>query len=435
VKPSSPLQSLRGSALAVTILFTMVCAMLAFAVLRWSVTERRLNSRAMLWLAARNAAEGVAEYGFSQVRNDFETKATPGSFKPGLANALNVPNASVFTGSSVVTGAWNASTNPNGMELIGGPVVQIPSGSGQYYVDPNNYNNQFDPLKSKWIFRQDVQIIARATVTAPTGLPITHYVTETISIRGAPLFAHAIFYTGDLELAPGPQMDIYGPVHSNGSMYFSNQSDADGLNFHGPVTCVGNIYHAWMSSSAAAQGAGSETLGQNPVSFINSAGAQVNMKASTASTSWKDSTMGASNAVSGATALRALVTPTVSSSFRQYAAATWNGNLLTGASGIMPYNPIAFNQVIDASGNRPDPHVLIDAPVTPATSDPYYSPKMEVEAQKKAMQAGLYIKVAVSAAGSATISLYGPPGSAPAGALSSQIGPNGGYLLNPPHQR
>ena len=100
-----------------TILFTMVCALLAFSVLRWSMTERRLNSRSARWLAVRNAAEGVAEYGFSEVRNDFETKSTPGIYKPGTANALILPNASVFAGSSVVTGALSTG-NPNGMELI-----------------------------------------------------------------------------------------------------------------------------------------------------------------------------------------------------------------------------------------------------------------------------------------------------------------------------
>jgi hypothetical protein len=428
-KPPSP--SERGSAIAVALLFTMICAMLAFSILQWSVTERRLNARGGLWLAARNAAEGVAEYGFSQVRNDFDTKSTPGSYRPGTPNALNLPNASVFAGSNVVTGALSSS-NPNGMELLAGPVVQIPTGSGLCYVDPNDFNNQFDPLKGKWVFRQDIVVLARASVMPVSGAPITHYVTETISVRGAPLYAHAIFYSGDLEIAPGPQMDIYGPVHSNGSMYVSSQGNAVGLGFHGPVTCVGNIYHAWLSSSAAAQGSGGEALGQTPVTFLNPSGTQTNMKATTANTSWKDSTMGASYGVSGAANLQALVTPAVSTSFRQYAKATWGGNLQTGASGIMPYNPVSFNQVIDAAGNHPDPYVMIDVPTPPAVSDPYYAPKMEVETQKKSMQAGLYIKVVVDSAGTATLSLYGPANSAPTGTPSSQIGPNGGLQLIPP---
>lgn len=412
-----------------TILFTMVCALLAFSVLRWSMTERRLNSRSARWLAVRNAAEGVAEYGFSEVRNDFDTKSTPGSYKPGLANALNLPNASVFAGSSVVTGALSTS-NPNGMELIAGPVMQIPNTGATYFVDPNDYANQFDPLKGKFVFRQDIQIIARASVTDTNGSPITHYVTETISVRGAPLFAHAIFYNGDLEINPGPQMDVYGPVHTNGNLFVSNQSDSGGLNFHSPVTCAGNVYHSWASTASAAQ-EGGQAIGQNPVTFLNASGGQTNMKATSATSSWKDSTMGASNGVSGTANLKALVTTSVSTSFRQYAASAWGGNLLTGASGILPYNPISFNQVIDASGNHPDPSVMIDPPAPPLTTDPYYTAKMEVEAQKKSMLSGLYIKVVVSG-GAATISMYGHAYSAPTGTPTAQVGPNGGLLLNPP---
>ncbi len=428
MKPSFLPNSPRGSALVVTIMFTMVCALLAFSVLRWSISERRFNQREGLWLAARNAAEGVAEYGFSQVRNDFMTQSTPGVYRPGTANALNLPNASVFTGTNVVTGALSTS-NPNGMELIAGPVAQIPSTGATYWVDPNDYANQFDTMKGRWVFRRDIVILARATVTSGSGSPITRYMTETVSVRGAPLFAYAIFYNGDLELNPAPQMDIYGPVHCNGNI-FPAALDTNGLNFHGPVTCAGNIYHAWANANPAGQQGGA--VGQEKVTFITTAGTQVSMKASTSSTSWKDSTVGASDGVAGLSNLTPLVTPTAKTAFLQYAAATWGGNVQTTANGVLPYNPVSFNQVIDASGNHPDPSVMIDAPSTPATSDPYYEAKASVELEKKSMQAGLYIKVVTTAAGTATVSIYGPANSAPAGTASSSIGPNGGLLLNPP---
>jgi len=408
----------------------MICALLAFSVLRWSFGERKLNTRSALWLASKNAAEGVAEYGFSQVRNDFETTASPGSYKPGQANALNLPGASIFANSSVVTGAWSTS-NPNGMELIAGPITTIPSSGATCYIDPNDYNNQFDPLKGKWVLRRDIVVIARASVKPPTGLPITHYMTETISVRGAPLFAYAVFYNSDLELSPGPQMDITGPVHCNGNIFAAGENSG-GLNFKGPVTCAGNIYHAWASSASAGQGSGSETLGQTPTTFLTAAGTQVSMKASSANTSWKDSTMGASYGVSGAANLVPLVTTAVTTSFLQYSAATWGGNLQTSANGVLPYNPVSFNQVIDSAGDHPNPSVMIDPPSTPAPSDPYYTAKETVESEKRSMQAGLYIKISVPSSGAPTVSFYGPANSAPTGTLSSNIGPNGGLLLIPP---
>jgi hypothetical protein len=104
----------------------------------------------------------------------------------------------------------------------------------------------------------------------------------------------------------------------------------------------------------------------------------------------------------------------------------------TTANGVLPYNPVSFNQVIDAAGNHPDPSVMIDAPAPPATSDPFYDAKTAVELEKKSMQAGLYIKVVTTTAGTATVSIYGPANSAPAGTPAANIGPNGGLLLNPP---
>lgn len=422
--------STRGSALAVTIIFTLICALLAFAVLRWSVTERRLNLRGALWLAARNAAEGVAEYGFAQIRNDFETSSAPGSYRPGQANALNLPNASVFAGTNVVTGALSSS-NPNGMELIAGPITKVPTGSSTYWVDPNDYANQFDPMKGRFVFRRDIVVLARATVTTPGGAPVTQYLTETVSVRGAPLFAYAIFYNGDLELTPGPQMDIYGPVHCNGNIFPAGEN-AGGLNFHGPVSCAGNIFHAWASANSAGQQDGGTAVAQTPVTFLTPAGTQFNMKATTAGTSWKDSTMGASYGVSGLSNLNALITPSITASFLQYAAAKWGGNLQTSANGVLPYTPVSFNQVIGAGPTYPNPTVMIDPPSPPSTGDAYYAGKTAVEAEKRSMQAGLYIKVTVPASGTPTLSLYGPANSAPAGTPSSQIGPNGGLLLTPP---
>ena len=95
-----------------------------------------------------------------------------------------------------------------------------------------------------------------------TGRPITAYVTEKVSIRGAPLFAHAIFYSdNDLEASPGPVLDVYGPVHVNGNMFPMAQgtvetSTANSVNFRGPVSVTGNLYHSWASEKTIAQGRG-----------------------------------------------------------------------------------------------------------------------------------------------------------------------------------
>ena len=431
------MKSSRGSALVTVIIFAGVLIILAGAVLRWSLTERRLNNRSAYWIEARSAAEAMAEYGFAQVRNQFDGQATPPTFQPGSGNELALPPTSFFSGSRVDTTTYSSS-HPTGLELIGGPANVVPV-SSMFYIDPNDPANQYDPMKGLWILRRDITVLAKASVLPPSGqgAPVTAYIAETISVRGAPLFAHAIFYAkDDLEIFPGPQMDIYGPVHVNGNIFVSGQSSSAGLTFHGAVSATGGIFHAWSDVNGASHGAGNETLGQNPVRFVSADGtSEINLNLTGSSTGWMDSTTGLDNGVSGLSNLQALVTPAVTTAFRQKAVQEWGGNLQTGAMGVQTYNPIAFNEVIgtDSSGNpvTADPHTLIEPPATPSTSDPYYSAKEQIEQQKYSTQAQLYVQVTLSSPTpgtppTATITLYGPSSS------STGTGPNNYVALTAP---
>jgi hypothetical protein len=470
--PASALPSRRqrGSAFITVAIFTTILLLVAASIITWSTSERRLNSRNGYWLEARNAAEAVAEYGFSQVRNEFASEGTPPSFNPTLSTALVLPPLSFFTNSDIDTNT-NSSTDPTSLQLVGGTIQDVPASGALYYVDPNNPANNTDPLKGQWVFRRDIAVMARASAVPPSnGTPFTAYVTEKISVRGAPLFAHAIFYANnDLELFPGPTMNIYGPVHCNGNIFLS---PTNGVSFYGPVSCTQNLYHAYANSNTLSWGTGNQSLAQGPVNFSTSAGTLVNLDGNGLSTGWNDSTMGADNGLSGLSALSALVTTTTSTAFRQYASQTYfNGMLQTGSMGVQSYNPVAFTEDIGpynvAGGTGPSPHAIIEPPFPTASlsssalTAAQQANLTQINQQKLSEQAGLYITVTVSpltvansasnstvtiltttnsaggtptppANSAATIAFYGPAGSAPAGTPASMIGPNGGILLNPP---
>lgn len=444
-----------GGAFITVMMFTMVMFLLAGSILGWSLTERRLNNRAAVWLEARNAAEAAAEYGFAQIVSQFNSYATPPSFTPGGSNALVAPPAAFFSGGHVNTAAYSTS-NPTGIELIAGGITTVPSTGSLFFVDPANPDNARDTMINKWVFRRDVQVLARATVVPSVGSPITSYVTQKVSIRGAPLFAFAIFYSAnDLEASPGPVLDIYGPVHVNGNMFPLAQGSVEtgspnSVNFHGSVTMTGDLYHAWATTTLAAQGRGysssssvldGEPLGYDPVTFANAAGTQVALKGTDGI--WKDSTMGSRSQLFTDSQGRYTDTTTpaieqlktkLSADFRSYASQTWGGKLQTAAHGVQAYHPISFSQAIDSGGTLPNPHSIIDPPTPPTSGDPYFSAKQEVETQKFANQAGLYIQVAVTpgtagAPDTATVTLYGPANSAPTGTPAADIGPNGGIRL------
>ena len=460
MKPFSPSfasRSDRGSALVTVLIFSFVLLTLAGSVMQWSVTERRLNSRSANWLEARNAAEAALEYGSFQVAQAFNTKMNP-TFDANGTNPVSFPSSlatSFFSGSNVSTSS---------VVVQAGLVRRVPNATSLYYVDPLDPNNRFDPLANRYVFRRDVKILSKATVTSMSGgAPVTSYIEETVSVRGTPLFAYAIFYSGnDLEFGESPQMDIYGPVHVNGNLFVGPVGTA-ALTFHGPVTASGNVFHAWRGTTTTAQEGNNTINATTAVNFSTdgtTTGVTSNMRAVPAaggSPIWNDSTGGADSSTNGLSALIALVTPAANTTFSQFASQTWHGNLQTAAMGITAYNPMGFSEVVaqdsvthadiyasdpladDGSkvgtgagyGHGYGPHSLIE-PAMPlvASTDTYKSVKDSIEQQKFADKSGLYVKVVVTpVAGSAdtmTPYLYGDPHS---GTGAGTDGPNGGKLL------
>jgi len=68
-----------------------------------------------------------------------------------------------------------------------------------------------------------------------------------LKIYQVPIFQFGVFYQGNLEISPGANMKVFGPVHTNGSAFFRapNSVPDASLQFQGPVTATGKIYH-WM---------------------------------------------------------------------------------------------------------------------------------------------------------------------------------------------
>ncbi|MGI0480209.1 hypothetical protein ACN4EE_05400 [Geminocystis sp. CENA526] len=61
-----------------------------------------------------------------------------------------------------------------------------------------------------------------------------------VKSRLIPMFQFAAFYTGDLEILPGPNMTLSGPVHTNGDLYLGSDNT---LRIRGQVTTVRDIFN------------------------------------------------------------------------------------------------------------------------------------------------------------------------------------------------
>lgn len=65
--------------------------------------------------------------------------------------------------------------------------------------------------------------------------------------RLVPLFQFAAFYNKDLEILPGPNMFLAGPVHTNGNLYLDSGNT---LTINGQVTTARNLYRGRKNNSS-----------------------------------------------------------------------------------------------------------------------------------------------------------------------------------------
>ncbi len=356
MKKKQNLGSKRGGTIVAVFVISTAMALVVAGILSHSLTERRVNSRHELRLISKNASEAIAEYGFAQLRHKFDnrTNFSMQSLKPGTADALDLPGQALF--GSVLDREQS--------EIVGGTIPDYPT--QLTFIDPNDPANEFDPLKGQAVYARNIGLYAKAVVNDPRGgTPIVSYVSQKLQVRDAPLFAHAIFYNLDLEISPGPKMEIHGPVHTNGDLYLQG---IGGVDFYYPVSTAGDMYYGWGTDKRAAQGSGGERLQTGHVEFMNRYGQLKSMKVNG---NYMDSNL---------------------SNWREYASNRWNGNLLTQEHGVEIYKPAAFPdyQPDNPNTHAYDPvnsgHALIEPPL--ASSHPDYDP--EIEKQKLSTQAGLY---------------------------------------------
>ena len=62
-----------------------------------------------------------------------------------------------------------------------------------------------------------------------------------VRAREIPMFQFAAFYKDDLEILPGPTMNLNGPIHTDGSLYLGGNNN-NGLNINGQVTVAGQLF-------------------------------------------------------------------------------------------------------------------------------------------------------------------------------------------------
>jgi hypothetical protein len=365
----------QGSALVLVLVIAGASGLVVSSLTGLAMTERRFNDDSRLIIEAKEAAEAAVECGFAQLVGRFQKQTafpvnalSPTSGKPLVLTSdfyQLFQNGAGSTESQVRMPAYPYSaTAPWGThdtELIGG---LVPPGEWKF-IDGRVPGNEFDPLRDKLVFIREIEVLGKATVEdRARGYRYVAHVGQSLQIRDAPLFAHAIFYNMDMEIAPGPQMTVRGSVHSNGDMFIQA---GNSLGFYRNVSATGRVYHGPNPAIP-------KSREQGGVTFPNGLGQQVAMKAGS---NWIDSRM---------------------DDFASLASNRWNGNLQGYEHGIQKHNPVAIEDYVpdDPSTGANELRNYAYQIIQPLRSpNGLNTDQMEVERQKFSYKAGLVIHLEV----------------------------------------
>ncbi len=347
----------RGSVIVISIIFTTVLGIVASSLLSYTMSERRLNQRSLMRYESKDAAEALLEYAASELSVRFQADLNFSTTQ------LTTTPITTHTSRFSTLFADTSGTNWTNVDTATrGLWVSQTSESGRRYVDPNNPENEYDPLRGQWVSVQAVRMLARGKAINTGGLTIQIHATQLFEIRESALFNYAIFYNLPMEFHPGPSFTISGPVHSNDDCHLTEG---------GTITFLGTF------STAGTFTAGATTTGRpsgRRISFAT--GVDDNSDGVV-------DTLSLINPTVDGTALTTYVDTFLNSrdsnyEFANTASQLWRGYVQDASMGVQVQNPPGIL-------TGPQAHDLIEAPDAsgPAT----------VEKQKYSNKAGLYFVV------------------------------------------
>ena len=227
--PSFIKKDTTGSALVAVMIFATLILLLSGSLLQYTSNERRLNEDNQLLLRARNEAENLSLYAAEQLTQKlYRNRSASLQAYIGGTNQINPPPV---TGSSTVLPPY---VSPTSLEVLAGLTT---ANALAPITDPTDTNYGL------YASQNIVQIIAKATASKTSVGSTTVYNEQDMQLTMLPLFQFAIFYNMDLEISPGSNMTITGPVHANGNLIARDQTGfTNTIQFTGRVTASGAFF-------------------------------------------------------------------------------------------------------------------------------------------------------------------------------------------------
>ncbi len=188
----------RGNAFILAYMTVVIFTVLSAPLMTKIISENRILERQKLEKEAFYLAEGGTEDAINE-------------FTSAIANFQIQPNVARYpdTG-TIVTVYSNSAAFPSGVEVESviteaEPDLRQVAESDGVVVGVKTY-------------------VVSSTCEHPGNPAITVTINQAIILKVMYAFQHAVFYSDDLELLPGPNMNFSGRVHSNGDMYLDSHN-------------------------------------------------------------------------------------------------------------------------------------------------------------------------------------------------------------------
>lgn len=229
-KPSRP--GAQGYVLMLTLVLLSACVLILAGMVGLTASQSRQTQMNNLFNAAVAAASGATEKAMSHMERDYIQQcvnANLSTYYPDVPDQTGWPMGFQFS---------------NGSNVVG----QV----GVYCLGAYTWTNMTAPFVGLMGLAAPYQVTSTATPTNQL-YNVKATVSQAIQMASIPMFQFAIFYNMEMEISPGANMTVNGPVHANGPMYTSPSAT---LTFNGFVGVSQQIYFTRDPNDPQANGSG-----------------------------------------------------------------------------------------------------------------------------------------------------------------------------------
>jgi hypothetical protein len=221
---NSPKRRQRGYTLVLVVAFAAVSVLALASVMDWGIANTRLNHRSNQYQTTLAAAEAATEKALAGMERDFQLQGENLVFGNLSTYRNSVPGESESPW-------WSGFVFSDGQGLLRRTYVnRVAAESSVPVALESQYQGIFG-------FASRYRVVSNARMLN-TPHDLTAGVRQDIQLATIPVFQFAIFYNMDLEINPGPNMNITGRVHGNADIY---TQPVNTLRFLKDVTAVGAI--------------------------------------------------------------------------------------------------------------------------------------------------------------------------------------------------